>query len=108
MNDHVAKMQCKEGVALLKLGLIEPKDLFEALREQLRRRMIECFGWADGEFELEADDERSEQIQPFRIDPYRLVQEGLQNHWGLERMLAGLHSQMERYPRPADGLAKDL
>ena len=41
---HVQRRGCKEGTALLALELIDPKGLFLALKEQVRTRIIECFG----------------------------------------------------------------
>ena len=108
VNEHVARKHCREGVALLALQLIEPKGLFAGLREQLRRRALECFGWVDGEYEIHASAEHSEEPQPLRMDPYHLVHEGLQGHWSLERMFGGLQPRMELYPRPAPGFPKIL
>ncbi len=45
--------QCKEGSALLKLGLIEPRGLFLALKEQVQIRIIDCIGWTNGEFTVD-------------------------------------------------------
>ncbi len=106
VNKEVTRRQCQEGVALLELKLLEPKRLFEGLREQLRRRLIECFGWADGDFELEKSEKLSDEVQPFRTDPYALVQEGLQNHWSIDRMLESLGHRMGEYPRPGASLAE--
>ena len=33
---------CREGTALLALELIDPKGLFLALKEQVRRQIVEC------------------------------------------------------------------
>ena len=49
---HVEKKQCKEGNALLELGFIEPRELFVALRAQVRVRLLECFGWPRGSFSV--------------------------------------------------------
>lgn len=106
VDAYVKKNGCREGVALLSLELIEPKQLFEGLREQVRRRMIECFGWRNGDYELSESEERKQDIQPFRIDPYRLVQEGLQNHWNVERILQDLGPGLGRFASGTPGLGK--
>ena len=41
---------CQEGAALLELGLLTPKELFVALKDQVRIRLLECFGWPHGAF----------------------------------------------------------
>ena len=49
---HIERAGCKEGTALLELRLLEPKELFVALKDQVRLRIVECFGWPHGEFVL--------------------------------------------------------
>jgi tetratricopeptide (TPR) repeat protein len=96
LEAHIEQTGCKEAVALLQLGLVEPKELVAGIREQTKRRLVACFGWADGAFALtsgEVDDD----LKPFRLDPYALIHAGLTTHWPLERMLADLQTAMERY-----------
>lgn len=106
IDAYVKENQCPEGVALLSLQLVEPKQLFEGLREQLRRRMIECFGWTSGDYTLTGTEERNEDVQRFRVDPYGLVQDGLQTHWDLERMLGDLGPGLNRFAMGGTGLGK--
>jgi len=95
---HIDKNQCKEGTALLKLGLLEPKDLFHALKDQIRIRLIECFGWPQGEFQIDPTAEPSADAQPFRGNVHALLQEGIQTHWSSDRILDDLTANMERFP----------
>ena len=69
-STHVAeRKRCKEGEALLELGLIEPKELFVALKEQVRQRLVDCFGWPRGTFRVERRaTARPTSAQPFRAD----------------------------------------
>jgi tetratricopeptide (TPR) repeat protein len=101
----VQKRQCKEGTALLALKLLEPKALFLALKEQVRRRVVECFGWSRGEFRLDPDSPPPEDVQPFRTDSPALVQEGLATHWSVERIAAPLTAHMNEYPAPTPAFA---
>jgi tetratricopeptide (TPR) repeat protein len=87
----------KEGVALLDLGLLDPKGLFVALKEQVRTRLVDCFGWPRGQYELEAQDTASKDAQPFRADLYALIQEGIETHWNAERVLADLAPHMDLF-----------
>jgi tetratricopeptide (TPR) repeat protein len=98
---HIERAQCKEGTALLELGLLEPKELFVALKDQVRTRIVECFGWPHGEFYVDPTSESSPDAQPFRADLYGLLQEGIEAHWSSERILSDLGPRMERYARPA-------
>ncbi len=103
---YVEQKGCREGVALLALQLIGPKDLFAALKAQVRRRMVDCFGWPDGEFRIEPGDARGEDAQAFRCDPVSLTQEGLETHWSVERMVADLTPMLERFPVASKRLAR--
>lgn len=104
---YVAQKHCQEGSAVLALSLVQPKVLFVALKTQLTRRVVDCFGWPDGEFSLRPA-AGQDAAQPFRCDPYRLVQDGLMAHWSPERILADLSSQLERFPRTIPALSQAI
>jgi len=95
---HVEREKCKEGKALLDLGLLDAKGLFLALKEQVRIRLLECFGWPHGEFFVDPGSEPPADAQPFRAEIYSLLQEGIETHWSSERVLADLHTRMELFP----------
>ena len=95
---YVQLKKCKEGKALLDLKLLGPKDLFLALKDQLRRRILEAFGWPGGEFVLDAGAAPPEDAKPFRLDAIALVQQGLAAHWSADRTLAALVERAMLYP----------
>lgn len=80
----------KEGAALLALRLVTPRELFEALREQVRRRLLECFAWPDGLFRVDGNGAPARGTEAFRVDPVATAFEGLLTHWGVERCLREL------------------
>lgn len=92
---------CQEGAALLELDLLSPKELFVALKDQVRTRILECFGWPQGEFIVDSNGDPGRDAQPFRLDPLVLVQAGLETHWSGERILGDLGPHMECYVRPS-------
>jgi tetratricopeptide (TPR) repeat protein len=94
VSTYVVERRVKEGVALLDLGLLDPKGLFLALKEQVRARLVDCFGWPRGQYEIEAQDATSKDAQPFRADLYALIQEGIETHWNAERVLDDLSPHM--------------
>jgi len=112
VESWVTQKHCSENVALLGLKLLEPKALLQALKEQLRRRLLDCFGWTDGEYRLRpADPVGSEHTRAFRSDPLALVQEGIEIHWSSDRILADLTPHLEKYPQlrhQAAGLPRRL
>lgn len=102
---HTQARGCKEGKALLDLGLLKPRELFDALKDQVRIRIVECFGWPQGEFQLDADSAPPEDAAPFRSDVFALVQAGLETHWASDRILSDLMPRMEAYPQPSPRFA---
>ncbi len=98
--------QCKELTALLALKALGPKDLLLALRDQVRRGLLDCFGWSGGEFEFRRDDALAEQGQPLQIDLLALAQEGITVHWRPDQTLIGLGDRVNQYPRPAPSFAR--
>jgi tetratricopeptide (TPR) repeat protein len=99
---HVERERCKEGKALLDLGLLDAKGLFLALKDQVRIRIVECFGWPHGEFFVEPASEPPADAQPFRAEIYSLLQEGIETHWSSERVLGDLQARMELFPERSE------
>lgn len=98
-----AERGCKEEAALVGLQLLGPKDLVLALRDLTRRRILEVFGWSEGEFRLDPADAPPAGSEAFRVDGLALVRDGLAAHWTTERMLADLGDKLSRHPvRGAD------
>jgi tetratricopeptide (TPR) repeat protein len=95
VSRHLAEKRCKEGKALLDLGLIEPKALFLALKDQVRQRIVDCFGWPQGNFRVMPSESVSREAQPFRADVFALVQEGIETHWAADRVLGDLAPRMQ-------------
>ena len=102
--EAVRARRCKEGAALLGLELVAPQELFAALKEQVRRRLLDCFGWPRGEFALDASAAPGADAAAFRCDPLPLAQEGLAIHWGSARIRAAFGARLERYPAPTPRL----
>jgi tetratricopeptide (TPR) repeat protein len=97
--ERVQKDGCKEGKALLELGLIEPRGLFVALKDQIRKRLLECFGWSRGSFKIEPGEPPPEETTPFRTELYGLLQEGIAAYWPSDRIFAEFGEQMNRVAR---------
>src|SRR5215472_4565236 len=99
---YVQLKSCKEGKALLDLKLLEPKGLFVALKEQLRRRILECFGWPDGAWSLDPKQVPPADAQAFRLDPRVLAQVGIESHWSPERVLGSLGKRLGQTVRATE------
>lgn len=93
----VKKKRCKEGAALLALELVAPRDLFEALKLQVRRRLLDSIGWSRGRYQLVPGEPVLEEAGAFRCDPIPLVQEGVAIHWSGKAVRAALGANLDRY-----------
>jgi tetratricopeptide (TPR) repeat protein len=95
--EAVKKRRCKEGVALLGLELVAPRELFESLKQQVRRRLLDCLGWPHGDFTFEAGEPVTDEATAFRCDPLPLVQEGVAIHWNRARLREALAERWNAY-----------
>lgn len=92
---------CKEERAVLDLELLPPRDVFEALKKQVRCRLLDCFGWSHGTFQVDPGDAPPDGVQAFRADLLQLLQEGIETRWSSERILTELGPRMVHYATPA-------
>ena len=67
--DHARSEGGHEGVAIMKLGLMDTRSLFSSIQAQLERCIGECFGWNGGHYRLDPDNPPSPELAPFRLDP---------------------------------------
>ncbi len=93
---------CKEASALLELGLLDPRGLVLALRDQVRIRLLECISWPKGAFTLDAGAPPSEAADPFRIDVYAVLQAGIEAHWRADQVLLDLEPKIARFASKND------
>jgi hypothetical protein len=93
----VKKKRCKEGAALLALELVAARELFEALKLQVRRRLLDCIGWTRGSFAMGPAEAPPEDAAAFRCDPIPLVQEGVAIHWSGAAIRASLGAKLEQF-----------
>jgi len=96
--EAVRERRCREGAALLSMELIGPQELFLALKDQVRRRLLDAMGWPRGEWSFDAEDTPAADASAFRCDPVALTHEGVAIHWPPSRLRAALGEALRRYP----------
>ncbi len=67
----------KQGAALVKIGAIKPKDLFQAVRDQTREKLLTCFSWIRGEYRYQEDISFVEETTRFELPFISIMREGL-------------------------------
>lgn len=98
----VAKRKCKEETALLALGLVDAKGLYDALRLLVRQRLLDAFGWDTGRFALRRDAPAPADARAMRCDPIGLAHEGVAIHWSPARVRESLAECLDRFPVPSE------
>lgn len=98
--------ECRENVAVLSLELLDARQLLAALKEQTRRRIMEVFGWPEGEFTVEPGQTQDEAIQALRCDPLPIVRDGMATHWPIDRILLDLMPRMNQFVSPRKHFAR--
>lgn len=88
------KIQQREGIrqgeALVKIGVLKHEALFELLRDQIREKIVNAFGWTRGAFRFEANTHGLHDVTHFALNAVSVVVDGLmrfqvsqgsQDHW---------------------------
>ncbi len=105
-SEYAKARGCGETAAFLALDLLDSRTLLAALKGQLSTRLVDCFGWREGQFELREDTQPNPDLDPLRSDLASLIQQGLAAHWSIERMLESLSGQLDLYPTPGRDLTR--
>ncbi len=99
------KRKCREETALLALQLVEAKDLYAALKLQVRRRLLDAVGWESGRFEVGGGETPAGDARAMRCDPIGLTHEGVAIHWSPARVRNALSRCLDRYAIPTERAA---
>ncbi len=76
----------RQGDLLIEEKLLSPHELYNALLDHVREKVITCFAWEDGTFELTLGDGWAGSILNLEIEPSRLVLDGIQRHYNRARL----------------------
>lgn len=105
-RDYASRMNISEGAALLELRILAPLELFQALRQLIRRRLVASMCWQKGQFELLAGKIENPDIGPLGWDLPPLIHQALASHWSADQLIATLSPRLNLYPHPGPGFVK--
>jgi tetratricopeptide (TPR) repeat protein len=91
----------KQGELLLQQGWISPHELFQLLAEQVTEKILACFAWQDGGYQLIQGQRPGADVVPLKLHFARLVLDGIARHY-TEPHLAPYFPDwpdMKAYPR---------
>ena len=97
-REQVRKSAGHEGLAILKLGLMDAPTLFASIRSQLEQSLAESLQWNSGHYRVDREQAPGSDLAPFRLDPIPILQQSLGQSRNLESLLAELQTDLPRYP----------
>jgi len=92
----------RQGELLVANGLLNPHELYEAMLAHIKEKIIACFGWEEGEYELEEGSEWSSDVLNLKLDPSRVILDGVARILELDRLepVASLPDEARCFLRP--------
>lgn len=81
------------GDALLQLDAISPHDLFNALVEQVKTKLLEIFSWPEGSYAFFKGEATTAQIVPLETSAYALVNEGVRRRLTFDDIKGHFHGR---------------
>lgn len=85
----------KLGEFLIARGLIDPKNLFDAVRENVTAKVMDVFAWEGGEFRVSPYQEPPARIPGQPLEAHRVLWEGVRFRVPFERLTATLAPRAE-------------
>ena len=82
--ENMALKGTRQGEALVELGVLNPMQLFQALRLQTREKLLSLFSWFEGDFYFDEQSFDINNIPTFEIPMFSLIYEGIVNQYGAE------------------------
>ncbi len=97
--------QCRFGQALVNSNAISVTERHEALRDQLRERILKCFRFQRGSFRFTDDPSVAQDRMTFEEHPIRLIFDGIRQYSEVNEVAAALGEHLEEYPIKTDRFA---
>lgn len=99
----------KQGVILLEMGLIQPKEINEALKRQLSTRFSDIFSWESGSVQRVAKEQINKTSDITKNEFLRLVRRGIMEFAPFSTIIAALSPYADTKPKKlTDGFPPDL
>ncbi len=67
----------QQGAALVRLGVLKPRELYQAVKEQTRAKLLSAFSFDDGQYRFYAETEFIERIYRFEFGFHSVLKEGI-------------------------------
>lgn len=71
------QMGIKQGEALVRIGALGRPELVEQLKEQVRRRLLNCFAWSGAEYGLTYEPDVVSRVEAQELNPLVVIFDGI-------------------------------
>jgi tetratricopeptide (TPR) repeat protein len=83
--ENTRQDKVKQGTYLVEKGFISPHELYEALHNQVTRKLFKLFSWTDGEFFFREGEIITEEHRILNISFPNLLYRGIRSHLPLDK-----------------------
>lgn len=97
-NELMLRKGIRQGEALVELGALTFRDLYQALHEQAREKLIQGFTWDAGGFSFVRTESFVDKLTLLELDPYAAIAEGVRRYYPLDRLVPLFDRLAETYP----------
>lgn len=99
----------KQGVILLEMGIVQPGDITEALRQQLSTRFTDIFSWEHGMVQKVTKNKIDKAPDAVKNDFLRMVRKGIMEHTPFPMVISALSPHADAIPKKlTDNLPVDM
>lgn len=92
----------RHGMALIEMGLLTPHQLNDALKNQVREKLLDIFSWPEGKYRFVQAREFKKGITSIDLSPANLILQGLREHASRDQILKILAPHREHYLQQAE------
>lgn len=89
----------KQGIILLEMGLIEPKEISEAIKRQFATRFIDIFSWTNGSIQKVVKDKIDKNPDITKNEFFRMIRRGVMENTPFSTIIAALTPHADAMPK---------
>jgi len=99
----------KQGVILLEMGIVQPKEITEALKNQLHKRFLDIFSWEHGEVQKVEKAHIDKASDITRSEFSQLVRQGIMEFTPFSSIITALSPFADAHPKKlVENMPKDM
>lgn len=96
-RDAKRRANGREAQLLVALGIIDERDLLDAIREQTELRMAASFSWRDGTYKVTPSRAPPDSVVLSEVHPVKIIWRGVCEHYDVGSLLAFFSPLRARY-----------